>query len=376
MNRRSAAKLDPGAIVASRYRIEGTVGHGGFGAIYEATQLATSRRVALKVLHADLISSESDAKRFQREAALVQQLHHENVVQLLDYGRTEADLPFIAFELLRGRSLAEVLEQEGALSPLRVAEIAGGMLRALDAAHQLGIVHRDIKPGNVFLCEGTPSQTKVLDFGVAKSLGAEQAGQTNLTRDGQLVGTPYYMAPEQVRGLDVSPQTDLYAVGLVMAEMLAGERVVAAPNLLAVYMAQVDEGPVDLPNAVTQTPLCLVIERAIEKPLERRFRSAKQMLAGVETALAVLRNPSPQRDVTETGGTEVMPDLREIDEMVAPPPGLRPAPPAAGKPNGTVVLDAVARTKPSDDDPESVKATRLVEASAAAAAARRAAAAQ
>jgi serine/threonine-protein kinase len=336
MTIRPATELDPGDVVAQRYRIEGVVGRGGFGAIYDATDSATGQHVALKVLLTNLLTSETDAKRFKREAALVQKLKHRNVVQLLDYGQTDRGLPFIAFELLRGQALEAILKDQGQLPAPRVAAIACDVLHALEAAHALAIVHRDIKPGNVFLCsgDGESEVAKVLDFGVAKATGMERANQTNLTRDGQLVGTPYYMAPEQVRGLDVSPQTDLYAVGLVMAEMLCGERVVAAPSVMAIYLAHISDEPVELPPAVTGTPLGPIVARAIEKTLPRRYPSARAMLLDLEYVVGQLQSgnaeataqPAPPQQKSKAAS----PLLKTIPLAVAAPADAQPL--ALGEP--------------------------------------------
>src|SRR4030095_10685753 len=204
-------KLSPGELGGDRTRIDGVVGQGGFGAVYRATQLDTGLAVALKVLIKNFTTAGTDFKRFQREAALVQKLKHPNVVELLDYGQTDKGQSFIAFELLHGRSLSVVLKEGGKLPRERAARITRDVLSALEAAHALGIIHRDIKPQNIFLCEGT-DLTKVLDFGIAKAVTGEEAGLTQLTEAGQMIGTPHYMAPEQVRGAGIYPATDLYSL--------------------------------------------------------------------------------------------------------------------------------------------------------------------
>ncbi|HZO15410.1 MAG TPA: serine/threonine-protein kinase, partial [Polyangiaceae bacterium] len=146
MTKRRKPKLNPGELVGERYRIDGVVGQGGFGAVYRATQLETGISVALKVLIKNLSTAGTDFKRFQREASLVQKLRHPNVVQLLDYGQTERGESFIAFELLEGRALSVMLKQDGKLPLPRAGRIAREVLSALEAAHALGIIHRDIKP--------------------------------------------------------------------------------------------------------------------------------------------------------------------------------------------------------------------------------------
>ena len=157
---------------------------------------------------------------------MVQKLHHRNVVEILDFGQTQGGELFTAFELLEGQALSKVLKDVGSLPLYRAGEIARDVLLGLEAAHHLGIIHRDIKPANVFLCQG--GGAKVLDFGIAKAVSSDAVAATQLTEAGQMIGTPHYMAPEQVRGTGVFPATDIYALGLVVSEIVAGERVVKA----------------------------------------------------------------------------------------------------------------------------------------------------
>jgi len=215
--------FQPGDVVAGRYRVEALLGRGGFGVVYQAVQLNMGRGVALKVLLAEALAHVEGFARFRHEAELAQRLSHPNTVRLYDFGETEAGLPFTAWELLRGRPLDATLRAERTLSPPRVARIGAQVLKSLMEAHEIGIVHRDVKPSNLFLCEftGETDFVKVLDFGIAKSL----SNGPGLTRDGAILGTPSYMAPEQVAGEEVTPATDLYALGLVMAEALAGRPV-------------------------------------------------------------------------------------------------------------------------------------------------------
>ena len=276
-------KLECGDVIAGRYRIDRVIGKGGFGAVYEAST-ANGQRVALKVMHQKLTTSDTDQRRFQRESSMVQNLQHPNIVRLLDFGETDTGLPFIAFELLRGRALEQVVKSIGAMPWPRVAQVACDVLQALGTAHAVGIVHRDIKPANVFLCEGEGGMvnTKVLDFGIAKSLSPDAGKATQLTETGQMLGTPYYMAPEQVRGLPVGPTVDLYALGLVMAEMLAGHRAIGGDSVIEVYMAQISDSPLPFKPIVEQSPLGPIIRRATAKPVASRFQSAAEMYEAIQ----------------------------------------------------------------------------------------------
>jgi serine/threonine protein kinase len=321
-----------GTVVLGRFRIDGELARGGFGAIYRARRLDVGDDVALKILLGGS-GGEIDVKRFLREAELVQKLRHPNVVRMLDFGQTERGTPYIAFELLSGRSLDVVLAAEGALAAWRTLEIVRDLLRGLGAAHERGIVHRDIKPQNVFLCDvHGRDRTKLLDFGVAKSLGPESRQHTALTEVGQLVGTPFYMAPEQVRGEGVTPATDVYAVGLLVCEMLHGRRIVDGEGLLEVYLQHVRDEPHALPPAVLRSPISAVVERAIAKPAAARYPTAREMLRALEAALREMDTGPPSAALTHV---EV--DDGDVQALAAVLPGrgqhVVPPPTPAAKPS-------------------------------------------
>jgi serine/threonine-protein kinase len=285
-----AFSVGAGQVVAGRYRIDGVVGEGGFGAVYRATQLNLGRTVALKVLLPDLVAHAEMEKRFWREAELAQRLEHPNTVRLFDFGRSDDGIPFIAFELLKGQPLDKLLAATGPLPAARVARIATQALKSLMEAHSLGIVHRDIKPANVFLCDysGEPDFVKVLDFGIAKALDdGKPGGRGGLTRVGTAVGTPNYMAPEQVGGGAIGPSTDLYSLGLVMSELLTGQVVFKGDSAVQICMEQVSNAPVPHPPDVLKSPLGPIIHRATQKAPERRYASAAEMLREVEAAAGI-----------------------------------------------------------------------------------------
>ena len=318
-------RLSPGDVVGGRYRIDGVVGRGGFGAVYRATQQDTGAEVALKVLLKNFTSSKVDAKRFKREAALVQKLRHPNVVQLLDFGTTEEGVSYIAFELLRGTPLSKFIKTNGAMPLYRAAQVCRDILSALAAAHAMGVIHRDIKPGNIFLLEGT-EEAKVLDFGIAKAVTGEEAAATQLTEAGQMIGTPHYMAPEQVRGTGVVPGTDVYAVGLLFAEMICGKRMVKGGALIDIYMMHISGDPIDLPEVVTTSPVADVIARAVDKVVEQRFATAGEMLAALDRAMPGLaegaarpRAPSGQIQATAPMSAEAISEGSGISVLSSMP---------------------------------------------------------
>jgi serine/threonine protein kinase len=271
-----SAPLAAGTLVAGRYRVEAPIGEGGHGVVYRAADTSVGRSVALKLLHSGMPGVANLEARFEQEARLARQLQHPNTVRLLDFGRAEDGALYIAYELLEGVPMDQAIDAGGPMSPDRVARIGAQVLKSLMEAHQHGVVHRDIKPSNIFLCNysGEPDFVKVLDFGIAKSV--EVGGQ--LTRTGFVVGTPSYMAPEQVRGDQVRPATDLYALGLLLAEALSGQIIVFGNTDAVIAAAQLSPDPVQLPPAVLQSPLAGVIQRATEKPLDRRYTAAQAML--------------------------------------------------------------------------------------------------
>jgi len=274
-----------GSIVAGRYRIEAELGRGGHGVVYRATQQPLGHEIALKMLLPEAILAEGSVERFMREAALAQKLTHPNTVRLFDFGQTEQGLPFIVWELLRGRTLDQEIAR-GPFTAQRTARVATQVLKSLMEAHACGIVHRDIKPQNVFLGDhpGETDFVKVLDFGVATTLPGAGGGPP-VTRSGQMIGTPNYMAPEQVNGGLLSPRTDLYALGLVMAEALSGYCVVNDTSPVKVWMMQASPSPVALPQIVSHSILGAVIVRATRKNPEERYASAEEMLVDLDRSM-------------------------------------------------------------------------------------------
>ena len=283
----AASTLALGAIVAGRYRVVRPMAAGGYGSVFEAVRMADGLPVALKVLHARLGADAVAIERFRREATLLRGLEHPNIVRLIDFGQLEDGMPYIALDLLRGWSLREELKRRGPLPAAEVGTIAAQVLEALCVAHPQGLVHRDIKPANVFLCSGPmgPGSVKVLDFGIAKALHGDYGVHSKLTETGQILGTPQYMAPEQVRGDAVTGAADLYALGLLMGEMLTGTPVVRGDSDIEVLLAHVMPEPHALGPAVTSTPLGAVVERAVRKPAEARYGSASQMQGELRQAL-------------------------------------------------------------------------------------------
>ena len=211
-----------GSTVAGKYRIDRLIGRGGMGAVFQATNLAIGKRVALKFLDQEAAKNREACQRFQREAEAAGMAESAHIVQIFDSGVTEA-LPFLVVELLTGEDLRACLRREATLSVPSALRIVSQVLRALVRAHAAGIVHRDLKPDNVFLCarDDDPSFVKLVDFGISKVARARTAD--TLTRRGTVLGTAFYMSPEQAQSFaDIDGRTDLFSVGAILFEMLTG----------------------------------------------------------------------------------------------------------------------------------------------------------
>jgi serine/threonine protein kinase len=266
-----------GRMVAGRYRILAKLGEGGMGAVYRAEQISLKRIVALKVLRAELSAEPGLVRRFNTEAELAAKLSHPNTVTLFDFGQDADGALFIAMECLEGRSLREVLSREGPLAPGRALAICEQLCASLADAHSHGIIHRDLKPDNVMLLQrGRLSDVvRVLDFGIAK-LRDEQGDISNrpMTRAGDLLGTPQYMAPEQIRGETVDARTDVYALGAMLYEMITGRLPFEGPSLMSILSKHLTEVPVPprerRPDLRITPSLSHLVMEALDKDPARR----------------------------------------------------------------------------------------------------------
>jgi eukaryotic-like serine/threonine-protein kinase len=297
-----------GSVIAGKFRIERELGEGGFSCVYLATQLGMERPVALKIMKIPAHAQDNQAvhekliKRFDIEAKVISQLGEPSTITVYDYGETEGGDLYMALEYVRGRSLAEALAEDGKLAPARVERIVGQVLRSLREAHTMGIVHRDIKPGNIMIYDhmGEQDRVKVLDFGIAKVFDAGQQPMDALTRAGMLIGTPRYMAPELVRGEQVGGGADLYALGLTAYELLVGAQAVGGETPMAVLSRQIEPTSILLPpDPAIPRALREVVDRLMAKSLDARFATAQQALdalAAPQPAPVVVRAPEPTLD--------------------------------------------------------------------------------
>ncbi len=269
-------RLHRGETLVDRFDIHDLIGVGGMGAVYSGIQRETHQRVAIKVLWQDLAKEDVEVKRFAREARATSLLAHPNAVRVFDFGQdpTTHSL-FIVMEFLIGQKLSDVLRFQPQFSPVRAVHIAAQVCKALEEAHRKGIVHRDIKPDNIFLQEvaGEQDFAKILDFGLAKFISGE-VERDELTRSGYVVGSPEYMAPEQAAGAHVGPLSDIYSLGVVLYEALTGKLPFEAASTAELLRRHLLEAPPPLLSqpGTEQVPpaLATVVERCLAKdPLDR-----------------------------------------------------------------------------------------------------------
>ena len=284
-----------GLIVDGRYRLDSALGRGGMGLVYRATHLGMRRHVAVKILHPSLAANPDVRSRFEREALAVGKIDHPNCVATFDVGRLADGSLYLAMELLEGKSLADVLEQEGQLAPGRALHILAHILRGLGCIHAAGLIHRDIKPENIFLIrQGNDLDfAKILDFGIAKPMSGELSDDgVRLTQAGMAFGTPIYMAPEQALGNKMDGRADLYAAAVIGYEMLCGQPPFYSEDKLEV-MSMHTAKPVPLMRTklirgAKPVPSSLekLIVRGLTKKPGDRYANADVFLAAVEEALA------------------------------------------------------------------------------------------
>ncbi len=254
---------------------------GGMGEVYLGRHIAVGRNVAVKILRSVFTGDEHIVKRFYREAQAAAAVKHKNIVDILDVGVSDLDDPYIVMEYLEGESLGDLLKRVGPIDLCAACAVMEPALEALQAAHDAGVVHRDLKPDNIFIVRAKkgPPEIKLIDFGISKFTTADK--ETRLTADGSLLGTPSYMSPEQSRGLrDIDGRADVYAMGVIMYEMLSGELPFDGDNYNAILIASLTEPPKPPTKAYAGFPFAAesIVMKALEKKRTRRFKSAIEML--------------------------------------------------------------------------------------------------
>ncbi len=294
-----------GRNLEGRFLIKERLGTGGMGAVYRAWQGSVGREVAVKVIESRLKGGRLAAKRFLREAKLASRLSHANTVSVIDFGQTEDGLLYLVMELVKGRTMGEVLLDEGPFPVDRMIRIGLQLCDALQAAHKLSIIHRDLKPSNVILLDDPPGRdhVKVLDFGLAKSLVDE--GMTTVTQSDAIMGTPSYIPPEAVTRMQFDERSDLYSLGVILYEIVAGRLPFDATTVQAMLRQHAYDMPKALPEVVPG-PVQELLFRLLEKEPERRPQTSLEVhdaLVGL-TSMSDRGTPLPlsSRQRPGTGG--------------------------------------------------------------------------
>ena len=334
-----------GQVVSGRYRVESVVALGGMGAVFRAEHVHMRKQVALKLLHPMTENLPELVARFERESIVGAHVSHHNVCQATDFGCLEDGSHYLVLEYVQGRTLYEVLK-DGRLDAPRAAEIARQMAAGLGAAHKLGIVHRDVKPANVMLCDGPRIEVKIVDFGLAR-LPKERFHvdeKVAVTAAGTVFGTVAYMAPELALGMHkVDHRSDLYALGVILYEMLAGKRPHEAPDAAALFKLIRTQQPPPIaeraPGAEVPPELEAIARKLLEKKPDARYQSAEELIEALDDACPPEQDPVPPARASGRGarserGVAEVADLGDASPPPAPAaldsiPGAR-APRASG----------------------------------------------
>ncbi len=360
-----------GRVLEGRYRVESIIGRGGMGTVYRGVQLATKRDIALKVIRPEWADEPSAVERFLREGRAASLLSHPHTIRILDFGESDDGDLFLVLEFLSGRTLRNVLKAEGFLPEARAAKIACEIAQSLAEAHQAGLIHRDLKPENVMLVDvvGDPDFTKVLDFGIAKSLRSD-TWDSPVTRAGQVVGTPQYMAPEQALAeSQLTPAVDIYGLGVMLFEMLSGQLPITGSGAVGIMLAHVRDAVPELPASagvsgevrdlvrrmLTKDPQSRPSAEEVVRVLERARRSA---LVNEESGRATA--PSRPTEATSTESSEPEDLLSPTTPMTSASAGLvtPPSPTPPVEPRRPIPRPLTTPNGVATDEPHAIDSSR------------------
>ncbi|HWS85396.1 MAG TPA: protein kinase [Pyrinomonadaceae bacterium] len=346
-----------GRVLDGKYEIVSPLGSGGMGAVYRARRVHIGDEVALKVLHSRLTGDEKLVERFRREARAAAQLHHPNVVTIHDYGeaRGPEGFAYIVMELVRGESLRDTLKREGRLAPARAVSLMRDVCAGVAAAHRRGIVHRDLKPDNIIVTPPDEDRDaegiKVVDFGIAKLRDMAAEGST-LTEAGMMVGTLFYMSPEQCKGEPLDSRADVYSLGAMLHEMLAGTPPFTASNITSLIFKHVGEPPPPLPEDLpVPAALRAAVLRALSKAPDARPRDASEFAREIQSAMSApaARTTAPAADTTPTAEPFFPATAHPVPVTPSSPP--RPGARTSAQDEATVVQDPARTSRPLPAQP-------------------------
>ncbi len=361
-----------GQVLADRYRIVRLLGEGGMGQVYEAQHLNINKRFAIKMLRPEVIGSAQSLQRFRQEAWAASSIGHENIVEIDDFATLASGQVYLAMEFLDGQSLAERIRDGAPLSPEDAVAVVIAVGQGLAAAHDKGIVHRDMKPENIFLARKSGRVVaKILDFGIAKMSGGDEP--SNLTRTGAIFGTPLYMSPEQAKGKPADARADVYALGVILYELLTGSVPFGGESSVEILSQHIGAAPVPpsevAPDRAIAPTLEALVLRALEKEPEARQSSMAELVRELEAVAATLPKPDLAALVTTPpapptgwnaqiktpGATTPQPGA------TTPRPGATTPRPAARTPTGpTATPRGAAQSRPAISQPPSDTASPLV----------------
>ncbi|WEO77503.1 protein kinase [Cryobacterium sp. SO2] len=330
-----------GLTFGGRYELQSRIAIGGMGEVWQSVDLVIGRTVAIKILKDEYLGDPGFLERFRAEARHAALVNHEGIANVFDYGEEDGSA-FLVMELVPGEALSTILEREHTLPADKVLDIVAQTAAALHAAHAAGLVHRDIKPGNLLI---TPEgRVKITDFGIARI-----ADQVPLTATGQVMGTVQYLSPEQASGRSASPTTDIYSLGIVAYESLAGRRPFTGESQVAIAMAQINEQPPPLPDTVSEPVRNLVISCLAKNPAERPASAAHLARAAIalrrgDVAAAAASVPAVMAGITPTAATQLMPGAgTNQTTMLMPSAGAAGTQPAT---RAEAAAAAAAKTPP------------------------------
>lgn len=291
---KSTEPMDPmlGRTIAEKYRIERLIGRGGMGAVYEGRHLLLERSVAIKVLHHNMTADERAAGRFIREAKASARIEHPNAVTIHDFGVLSDGSAYLIMEFIRGRSLRQILMQQNRIELKKAINIAIQVCNVVEIAHQQGIIHRDLKPENVMLKESADGEflVKVVDFGLAKLVSGDgKESGANLTQTGEVLGTPHYMAPEYYEGETVDARADIYAIGVMLYEMLSGDApfIGTVQSIIGGHLFK-DPEPIFKYNPTVPPQINDVVQLALKKKKDERIGSTSEFVRVLKSTMHLI----------------------------------------------------------------------------------------